>query len=216
MAQSAELEHQSLARTFPKLKNKGSRDEKHASTTHPNGVGMTRWRIPSTPPPAQAHRDAPKGNNVSPETSRALTRKFHKAMAHNIVGQMKQQNLNIGPLGTREIFSSDTVSPRGAHGPSPDLFFYTPPLTSSHDTSLIVSQDNFTAHVGNVCRSVCFSFGKRTGGSARRPNECFVLEPSEMIVNDSWSNAGRPLRALVFQEKENSGLEVAPTPYVAS
>nr|CAD7455827.1 unnamed protein product [Timema tahoe] len=26
------------------------------------------------------------------------------------------------------------------------------------------------------------SFGKRTGGSARRPNECFVLEPSEMIV----------------------------------
>nr|CAD7442899.1 unnamed protein product [Timema bartmani] len=27
-----------------------------------------------------------------------------------------------------------------------------------------------------------FSFGKRTGGSARRPNECFVLEPSEMIV----------------------------------
>ncbi|XP_023287865.1 rap guanine nucleotide exchange factor 2 isoform X2 [Orussus abietinus] len=28
--------------------------------------------------------------------------------------------------------------------------------------------------------SVCF--GKRTGGSARRPNECFVLEPSEMIV----------------------------------
>ncbi|XP_024938067.1 rap guanine nucleotide exchange factor 2 isoform X6 [Cephus cinctus] len=30
--------------------------------------------------------------------------------------------------------------------------------------------------------SVCF--GKRTGGSARRPNECFVLEPSEMIVID--------------------------------
>lgn len=29
---------------------------------------------------------------------------------------------------------------------------------------------------------VYFSFGKRTGGSARRPNECFVLEPSEMIV----------------------------------
>lgn len=29
---------------------------------------------------------------------------------------------------------------------------------------------------------VCFSFGKRTGGSARRQNECFVLEPSEMIV----------------------------------
>ncbi|XP_065171530.1 rap guanine nucleotide exchange factor 6-like isoform X3 [Atheta coriaria] len=28
------------------------------------------------------------------------------------------------------------------------------------------------------------SFGKRTGGSARRPNECFVLEPSEMIVID--------------------------------
>ncbi|XP_043271613.1 rap guanine nucleotide exchange factor 2-like isoform X3 [Venturia canescens] len=28
--------------------------------------------------------------------------------------------------------------------------------------------------------SVCF--GKRTGGSARRPNECFVLEPSDMIV----------------------------------
>ncbi|XP_058804683.1 uncharacterized protein LOC131671909 isoform X1 [Phymastichus coffea] len=30
--------------------------------------------------------------------------------------------------------------------------------------------------------SVCF--GKRTGGSARRPNECFVLEPSEMIAID--------------------------------
>ncbi|XP_039275936.1 rap guanine nucleotide exchange factor 2 [Nilaparvata lugens] len=30
--------------------------------------------------------------------------------------------------------------------------------------------------------SVCF--GKRTGGSARRPNECFVLEPSGMIVID--------------------------------
>ncbi|XP_033323522.2 rap guanine nucleotide exchange factor 2 isoform X12 [Megalopta genalis] len=30
--------------------------------------------------------------------------------------------------------------------------------------------------------SVCF--GKRTGGSARRPNECFVLESSEMIVID--------------------------------
>ncbi|XP_050515980.1 rap guanine nucleotide exchange factor 6-like isoform X2 [Diabrotica virgifera virgifera] len=28
------------------------------------------------------------------------------------------------------------------------------------------------------------SFGKRTGGSARRQNECFVLEPSEMIVID--------------------------------
>ncbi|XP_067008888.1 rap guanine nucleotide exchange factor 2 [Anabrus simplex] len=28
------------------------------------------------------------------------------------------------------------------------------------------------------------SFGKRTGGSARRPNECFVLETSEMIVID--------------------------------
>nr|CAD7572379.1 unnamed protein product [Timema californicum] len=55
-------------------------------------------------------------------------------------------------------------------------------LLTSHDTPLIVSQDNYTAHVGNVCRSVCFSFGKRTGGSARRPNECFVLEPSEMIV----------------------------------
>jgi hypothetical protein len=26
------------------------------------------------------------------------------------------------------------------------------------------------------------SFGKRTGGSARRQNVCFVLEPSEMIV----------------------------------
>ncbi|CAD6226768.1 GSCOCG00005903001-RA-CDS [Cotesia congregata] len=28
--------------------------------------------------------------------------------------------------------------------------------------------------------SVCF--GKRTGGSARRSNECFVLEPSQMVV----------------------------------
>ncbi|KAJ9600077.1 hypothetical protein L9F63_009619, partial [Diploptera punctata] len=29
---------------------------------------------------------------------------------------------------------------------------------------------------------IALVFGKRTGGSARRPNECFVLEPSEMIV----------------------------------
>ncbi|KAJ1521489.1 hypothetical protein ONE63_003154 [Megalurothrips usitatus] len=39
------------------------------------------------------------------------------------------------------------------------------------------------------------SFGKRTGGSARRPNECFVLEPSEMIVVDypeAQSYRGRP------------------------
>jgi hypothetical protein len=27
-----------------------------------------------------------------------------------------------------------------------------------------------------------FSFGKRNGASTRRPNECFVLEPSEMLV----------------------------------
>ncbi|CAH0545985.1 unnamed protein product [Brassicogethes aeneus] len=31
---------------------------------------------------------------------------------------------------------------------------------------------------------IFFSFGKRTGGSARRQNECFVLEPSEMIIID--------------------------------
>ncbi|XP_057337131.1 rap guanine nucleotide exchange factor 2-like isoform X3 [Microplitis mediator] len=37
--------------------------------------------------------------------------------------------------------------------------------------------------------SVCF--GKRTGGSARRPNECFVLEPSEMIVIDYSEVHGR-------------------------
>lgn len=44
----------------------------------------------------------------------------------------------------------------------------------------------------------CYSFGKRTGGSARRPNECFVLEPSEMIVVsrffflicDKWGGRG--------------------------
>ncbi|XP_026287919.1 rap guanine nucleotide exchange factor 2 isoform X4 [Frankliniella occidentalis] len=39
------------------------------------------------------------------------------------------------------------------------------------------------------------SFGKRTGGSARRPNECFVLEPSEMIVIDypeAQGYRGRP------------------------
>ncbi|XP_014601024.1 PREDICTED: rap guanine nucleotide exchange factor 2-like isoform X3 [Polistes canadensis] len=36
----------------------------------------------------------------------------------------------------------------------------------------------------------CSSFGKRTG-SARRPNECFVLEPSEMIVF-SQGLTGRP------------------------
>ncbi|XP_057337134.1 rap guanine nucleotide exchange factor 6-like isoform X6 [Microplitis mediator] len=35
------------------------------------------------------------------------------------------------------------------------------------------------------------SFGKRTGGSARRPNECFVLEPSEMIVIDYSEVHGR-------------------------
>lgn len=34
----------------------------------------------------------------------------------------------------------------------------------------------------NFTSFIYFSFGKRTGGSARRPNECFVLEPSEMIA----------------------------------
>ncbi|RZF43997.1 hypothetical protein LSTR_LSTR007269 [Laodelphax striatellus] len=57
--------------------------------------------------------------------------------------------------------------------------------------------------------SVCF--GKRTGGSARRPNECFVLEPSGMIVIDypevqSGGGGGRTRTAmdrgvnLVFDE----------------
>lgn len=27
-----------------------------------------------------------------------------------------------------------------------------------------------------------YSFGKRNGGSVRRPSECFVIESSEMIV----------------------------------
>ncbi|XP_044734898.1 rap guanine nucleotide exchange factor 6 isoform X3 [Chrysoperla carnea] len=38
------------------------------------------------------------------------------------------------------------------------------------------------------------SFGKRSGGSARRPNECFVLEPSEMIVIDYVDDQSRNLR----------------------
>jgi len=59
------------------------------------------------------------------------------------------------------------------------------------------------------------SFGKRTGGSARRPNECFVLEPSEMIVVSSffalWNNKarGKPRRRFAFnlfsKKKENAG-----------
>lgn len=32
-----------------------------------------------------------------------------------------------------------------------------------------------------ICFSFC-SFGKRNGGSVRRPSECFVIESSEMIV----------------------------------
>lgn len=39
------------------------------------------------------------------------------------------------------------------------------------------------------------SFGKRNGGSVRRPNECFVLEASEMIVVSSlfffWLHSSR-------------------------
>ncbi|XP_045464379.1 rap guanine nucleotide exchange factor 2 isoform X5 [Harmonia axyridis] len=40
------------------------------------------------------------------------------------------------------------------------------------------------------------SFGKRTGGNARRQHECFVLEPSEMIVID-YPDIERPQRAFV-------------------
>lgn len=39
------------------------------------------------------------------------------------------------------------------------------------------------------------SFGKRTGSNARRPNECFVLEPSEMLVMD-YADSQSGLRSL--------------------
>lgn len=39
-----------------------------------------------------------------------------------------------------------------------------------------------TIHLFNSYDLLCYSFGKRTGSNARRPNECFVLEPSEMLV----------------------------------
>lgn len=34
---------------------------------------------------------------------------------------------------------------------------------------------------------VNYSFGKRSGVSIRRPNECLILEPSEMLVVSSVS-----------------------------
>lgn len=43
---------------------------------------------------------------------------------------------------------------------------------------------------------VPLSFGKRNGGSARRSNECFVLEHSEMMVID-------------YLEKENTTNKVS-------
>lgn len=49
----------------------------------------------------------------------------------------------------------------------------------------------------------CYSFGKRTGGSARRPNECFVLEPSEMIV------VSRTLLRTLRQELKKETVECA-------
>ncbi|XP_069680663.1 rap guanine nucleotide exchange factor 2 isoform X4 [Periplaneta americana] len=81
--------------------------------------------------------------------------------------------------------------------------------------------------------SVCF--GKRTGGSARRPNECFVLEPSEMIVIDypevqgvrgvggggrvsvTSGNMDRPNVNLVFEDTQFSpALTGRPELYVKS
>ncbi|XP_051170820.1 rap guanine nucleotide exchange factor 2-like isoform X3 [Leptopilina boulardi] len=76
--------------------------------------------------------------------------------------------------------------------------------------------------------SVCF--GKRTGGSARRPNECFVLEPSEMIVIDYPEvHTGRMHRPphphpitdhrqvnLVFDETFSQGLTGRPELYQKS
>ncbi|XP_033230697.1 rap guanine nucleotide exchange factor 2-like isoform X20 [Belonocnema kinseyi] len=76
--------------------------------------------------------------------------------------------------------------------------------------------------------SVCF--GKRTGGSARRPNECFVLEPSEMIVIDYPEvHSGRMHRPphphpitdhrqvnLVFEDTFSQGLTGRPELYQKS
>ncbi|XP_031783844.1 rap guanine nucleotide exchange factor 6 isoform X4 [Nasonia vitripennis] len=73
------------------------------------------------------------------------------------------------------------------------------------------------------------SFGKRTGGSARRPNECFVLEPSEMIAIDYpevHSRMHRPPQAhpisdhrpvnLVFEDTFSQGLTGRPELYQKS
>ncbi|XP_033230678.1 rap guanine nucleotide exchange factor 6-like isoform X1 [Belonocnema kinseyi] len=74
------------------------------------------------------------------------------------------------------------------------------------------------------------SFGKRTGGSARRPNECFVLEPSEMIVIDYPEvHSGRMHRPphphpitdhrqvnLVFEDTFSQGLTGRPELYQKS
>ncbi|XP_023318481.1 rap guanine nucleotide exchange factor 2-like isoform X13 [Trichogramma pretiosum] len=76
--------------------------------------------------------------------------------------------------------------------------------------------------------SVCF--GKRTGGSARRPNECFVLEPSELIAIDypevHSGRMHRPPQAhpisdhrqvnLVFEDTFSQGLTGRPELYQKS
>ncbi|CAN7992214.1 unnamed protein product, partial [Ixodes pacificus] len=35
------------------------------------------------------------------------------------------------------------------------------------------------------------SFGKRSGGTGRRMNECLILEPSEMVVVNNGAICGR-------------------------
>ncbi|XP_050430519.1 rap guanine nucleotide exchange factor 6 isoform X2 [Adelges cooleyi] len=50
------------------------------------------------------------------------------------------------------------------------------------------------------------SFGKRTGSSARRPNECFVLEPSEMLVMD-YADSQSGLRSVSASVPRYTGME---------
>ncbi|KAL1122156.1 hypothetical protein AAG570_003561 [Ranatra chinensis] len=90
------------------------------------------------------------------------------------VHALRAESLSPPPLShfPRRRFSYDTNNSR-------ELYCYYPQSLKAEDgvqAPKHVIPDLEAGDDGN-------SFGKRTGGSARRPNECFVLEPSEMIVS---------------------------------
>lgn len=88
---------------------------------------------------------------------------------------------------------------------SPDRFFFARSnlsrINSTGRKLVVFLISLIVVYCTSVSQSalVCYSFGKRTGGSARRPNECFVLEPSEMIVVSTPQYASRSILAELYE-----------------